>query len=118
MRLREATERATRSPNGDGRAREHRATGVPARSRRRSLPWLLLGVLLVAGCALAFALASVRLSGRQPVLELVRSVPAGIDRVETYELGVTVSEVSDLFDGSERLVSLVAVPWFVRQETD
>jgi hypothetical protein len=38
---------------------------------------LLLGVLLVAGCALAFAMASVRLSGRQPVLELVRSVPAG-----------------------------------------
>ncbi len=77
MRLRGATEQATRSPDGDARAGERRATRVPARPRRRSLPWLLLGVLLVAGCALAFAMASVRLSGRQPVLELVRSVPAG-----------------------------------------
>src|SRR2546425_76225 len=68
MRLRGATEQATRSPDGDARAREQRATRVPARPRRRSLPWLLLGVLLVAGCALAFAVASVRLSGRQPVL--------------------------------------------------
>jgi len=54
----------------------------------------------------------------EALLDVVRSVPAGIDRVDAYELGVTVSEVSDLFDGSERLVSLVAVPWFVRQETD
>ncbi len=77
MRLRGATEQATRSPDGDARAREHRTTRLPPRSRRRSLPWLLLGVLLVAGCALAFALASVRLSGRQPVLALARSVTAG-----------------------------------------
>ena len=52
------------------------------------------------------------------LLDVVRSIPAGIDRVDDYALSVTIPELSDLFDGSERLISLAAVPWFVRQETD
>ncbi len=54
----------------------------------------------------------------EALVDVVRSVPAGVDRVDEYELSVTIPELSDLFDGSERLVSLAAVPWFVRQETD
>jgi hypothetical protein len=36
-----------------------------------------LGVALVLACALAFAVFSLRAGGRQPVLQLARSVPAG-----------------------------------------
>lgn len=50
------------------------------------------------------------------LIDVVKSVPAGIDRVEDYSLRVTVPEVGDLFDGAERLVSVAAVPWFIRQE--
>ncbi len=50
------------------------------------------------------------------LLDLVRSIPASIDRVEDYALRVTVSEFGDLFDGAERLVSVTVVPWFIRQE--
>ncbi len=52
----------------------------------------------------------------EALVDVVKSLPAGIDRVEDYALRVTVPEFGDLFDGSERLVSIAAVPWFVRQE--
>lgn len=52
----------------------------------------------------------------EALLDVVRSVPAGIDRVEEYALQVELRETADLFDGSERLVSLAIVPWFARQE--
>ena len=47
--------------------------------------------------------------------DLVKSVPAGIDRVRNYQLRVTVSELRKLFDGTEQLVGIVVVPWYVRQ---
>ncbi len=53
----------------------------------------------------------------EALVDVVRSLPAGIDRVEEYDLHITVSELGDVFDGSERLVSLAVVPWFIRQET-
>ncbi len=77
MQLRGVTEKTIPSSDGDKRARESQTPRLSAPARRRSLPWLMLGVLLVAGCALAFAVTSLRLSGRQPVLALARSVPAG-----------------------------------------
>jgi hypothetical protein len=77
MQLRRVTEKPTESPDGDRRVRERATPRLAAPARRRSLPWLLLGILLVAGFALAFAVTSIRLSGRQPVLALTRSVPAG-----------------------------------------
>ena len=45
--------------------------------RRRSMPWIALGVLLVLGCALAFGVVSSRLGERQAVLAVAREVPAG-----------------------------------------
>jgi len=77
MQLRGTSERTIPSSDGDKRTREGQTPRLSAPARRRSLPWLMLGVLLVAGCALAFAVTSLRLSGRQPVLALARSVPAG-----------------------------------------
>ncbi|MBI2973084.1 MAG: hypothetical protein HYY39_04760 [Armatimonadetes bacterium] len=49
------------------------------------------------------------------LIDVVRSVPQGIDRVLSYQLRVTVPEFADLFDGTEQLVSVTIVPWYVRQ---
>lgn len=45
--------------------------------RRRQLPLVIVGVLLVVGCALAFADASLQAGSESQVLVLVRSVGAG-----------------------------------------
>ncbi len=49
------------------------------------------------------------------LMDVVRSGPQGIDRVLSYQLRVTVSEFADLFDGTEQLISVTIVPWYVRQ---
>lgn len=41
------------------------------------MPWIVAGVVLVVGCALAFGLASLRLSGDDAVLAVAQPVPAG-----------------------------------------
>ncbi len=48
-------------------------------------------------------------------VDVVRSVPAGIDRLQRYELRVTLAEFRDLFDGSEQVVSVSVLPWYIRQ---
>ena len=60
---------AGRAPSGDG--------GLPPRARRRNLPLAVAGVLLVAGCALIFAVGWRSAGHREPVLALARTVPAG-----------------------------------------
>lgn len=47
--------------------------------------------------------------------EVVKSVPAGVDRLQSYEFRSTVPELSKVFDGSSQLVSITAIPWYVRQ---
>jgi hypothetical protein len=47
--------------------------------------------------------------------DVVKSTPAGIDRVRSYQFRVTVPELRPLFDGIEQLVSIVVLPWYVRQ---
>lgn len=47
--------------------------------------------------------------------EVVKSVPAGVDRLQSYEFRSTVSELAKLLDGSAQLVSITAIPWYVRQ---
>ena len=46
--------------------------------------------------------------------DLVKSVPAGIDRVQNYQLRSNVSELSKLFDGTEQVVGIIVSPWYVR----
>ena len=48
-------------------------------------------------------------------VDVVKSSPQGIDRVQHYQLRVTVSELGKLFDGTEQLVSVAVLPWYVRQ---
>jgi hypothetical protein len=69
----------TTSTNGKGalNARRQKPAAPSAVQRRRQLPWIVAGVLLVVGCALAFGVASVRASHGEDVLALARSVPAG-----------------------------------------
>jgi len=47
--------------------------------------------------------------------DLIKSIPAGIDRVQSYQLQVTVSELRKLFDGTEKIVGIVVNPWFVKK---
>jgi hypothetical protein len=49
---------------------------VPA-SRQRSLTWVLVGLLLVVGGALIFAVVAGRIGQRQAVLAVAQAVPAG-----------------------------------------
>lgn len=70
---------ATASSNGSATRRPSSALG-PARAavaRRRRVPWVVAGVALVVGFALAFATVSARLGGGRGVLALKRSLPAG-----------------------------------------
>jgi hypothetical protein len=47
--------------------------------------------------------------------DMVKSLPAGIDRVRSYHFRVTVPELRPLFDGTEQLVSIAMQPWVVQQ---
>jgi hypothetical protein len=59
--------------------------------RPRSVPRVAVGVLLVVGCALAFAVASARLGDRRAVLVVTRAVAAG----QVIDAGdLTVARVS------------------------
>jgi hypothetical protein len=48
-------------------------------------------------------------------LDVVRSVPTGVNRVQQYSLRVTIPELRKIVDGSEQLVSVSLLPWYVRQ---
>ena len=48
--------------------------------------------------------------------EVVKSIPAGIDRVKNFKFRVTMSELRKMFDGSEQLVGIAVNPSRVRQK--
>lgn len=48
-------------------------------------------------------------------VDVVRSIPASIDRVQSYQLRVTLAEFHKLFNGTEQLVSIGVFPWYMRQ---
>jgi len=47
--------------------------------------------------------------------DVVKSVPQGIDLVKEYTFRLTAPEYSKLFDGSEQLIGITLLPWYVRQ---
>jgi hypothetical protein len=49
------------------------------------------------------------------VMDVVKSIPEEIDRVQSYQLRVTMSELRKLFDGTEQLVGIAMIPWYGRQ---
>ena len=66
---------------GNGQRAPERARTVAGRAagpgRRRQMPLVVVGVLLVLGCALAFADASVHLGSREEVLVVTQPLAAG-----------------------------------------
>ncbi len=47
--------------------------------------------------------------------DIVMSKPANIDRLLDYDLRVNVPEFKDVFDGTEELISVAILPWYVRK---
>jgi hypothetical protein len=47
--------------------------------------------------------------------DLVKSIPAGIDRVQYYKFRTTIPELRKMFDGSEQLISIMVNPCRVRK---
>jgi len=47
--------------------------------------------------------------------DVVRSVANGVDRVDELAVEVGIAELKEMFDGNEKLVSVVVTPWYARQ---
>jgi len=47
--------------------------------------------------------------------DVVKSVPNGVDRTQNFQIKIAVAELGKLFDGSEKLVSVALLPWYVRE---
>lgn len=47
--------------------------------------------------------------------DVVKSISQGIDRVQGYTFHLTVPEYGKLFDGSEQLIGITLMPWYMRQ---
>ena len=47
--------------------------------------------------------------------DIVKSVPAGVDRMKNYQFRMAVPQLSKLFDGTEQLVAVSVIPLYVRQ---
>jgi hypothetical protein len=48
-------------------------------------------------------------------IDVVRSLPKAIDRVEEFNFRSTLSEFEEILDGSEQVVSISVEPWYIRQ---
>jgi hypothetical protein len=48
-------------------------------------------------------------------IDVVKSVPEGVDRLQENTFSLTVPEYLKLFDGSEQLIGISITPWYVRQ---
>jgi len=47
--------------------------------------------------------------------DIVMSKPKNIDRLLDYDARINVPEFKDIFDGSEELIAVAALPWYVRK---
>jgi hypothetical protein len=72
-----ATTATTARANGQRTGERARPGGTRGPGRRRQLPLVVVGVLLVLGCALAFTDASLHLGSREEVLVVAQPVAAG-----------------------------------------
>jgi len=56
-----------------------------------------------------------RIYRQETVGDLVKSIPAGIDRIQSYRFHVAVPKLNNLFNGTEQLVGVATYPLFLRQ---
>jgi hypothetical protein len=47
--------------------------------------------------------------------DVLRSASTGVDRVKKLQLRVGIPDLKKAFDGSEQIVSVTAIPWYVRE---
>ena len=48
-------------------------------------------------------------------VDIVKSIPDGIDRVKKYQFRIVVPGLSNLFEGTEQLIGVGVIPIYVRQ---
>src|SRR6267143_143173 len=48
-------------------------------------------------------------------VDVVKSIPEGIDRMRNLRFRNNVAELDKLFDGKEQLISVISIPWYTRQ---
>lgn len=51
----------------------------------------------------------------EQLMDIVKSMPGGIDRVSRYQFRATIPELEAMFDGAEELVGIAVIPWYTRQ---
>jgi hypothetical protein len=51
----------------------------------------------------------------EQALDVVRSTETGVDRVQKITFRATGQKHAELFDGTEKLVSITSIPWYTRQ---
>ncbi len=56
-----------------------------------------------------------RIYRNETATDIVKSIPAGINRIQNYNLRVSMPELKNLFDGTEQLVGIAAYPLYLRQ---
>jgi hypothetical protein len=57
----------------------------------------------------------VRVYRADGLADVAKSAPAGIDRLERFDLRVNLPELADIFDGSQQVVNVMVQPWYLRQ---
>lgn len=55
-----------------------------------------------------------RIYRTQQGLDVVKSIPLEVDRIENVEFTVTLTELTAMFDGTEQLLSISESPWSMR----
>lgn len=80
---------------------------------RRGVPELQAWATVLRSAA---APAVARRYENEALLDVVRSTPARVDRIDAFTFAADLPALADLLDGRERLISITAVPWFVRRE--
>jgi len=48
-------------------------------------------------------------------VDVVKSIPEGVDRMRNLRFRNNVAELEKLFDGKEQLISVISIPWYARQ---
>jgi hypothetical protein len=51
----------------------------------------------------------------EQLVDVVKSVPADIDRVPSFELTTTVPELLPMLDGTEQIIGIAFIPWYGRE---
>jgi len=56
-----------------------------------------------------------RIYKQEMAMDLVKSIPTGVDHVKNYRFNVAMPKLKNLFNGNEQLVAVIAYPMYVRQ---